>query len=66
MNWIYGRTGSRELYGAYIHGQCADKLRESGWELADNSWFFERYVESRFSKPDEQGKVILDYCIYLK
>jgi hypothetical protein len=64
--WLHGRTSSGELYGEYIHAQCVDKLHEAGWQIADNSWFFERYVESRFVKPDEDGKVILDYCIYLK
>ena len=64
--WLYGRTSNGELYGEYIHRLCVDQLLEAGWDPAEASWFFERYVESRFVKPDANGKVILDYCIYLK
>ncbi|MDF2485553.1 MAG: hypothetical protein K0R46_1721 [Herbinix sp.] len=63
--WLYGNSKSGDLYGEYNHGICVGKLMEAGWQIAENSWFFERYVESRFVVPDEQGKVILDYCIYL-
>ncbi len=29
-------------------------------------WFFERYVDPRFTKPDPQGNQILDICHYVK
>ncbi|MBP1756623.1 MAG: hypothetical protein H6Q59_3021 [Firmicutes bacterium] len=64
--WLHGRAASGELYGEHIHVLCVNKFMEAGWQIADNSWFFERYVNPRFSKPDEEGKVILDYCVYLK
>lgn len=28
-------------------------------------WIFERYHTPRFTKPDENGYVIMDYCIYV-
>lgn len=31
-----------------------------------DSWYFERFVCPRYTEPDEFGKVIMDYCIYLK
>jgi hypothetical protein len=64
--WIYGQANNGELYGEYMHFQCIEKLKAAGWKIADASWFFERYVSHRFTEPDEFGKVILDYCIYLK
>lgn len=64
--WLYGRRNSGELYGEYLHDLCIQKLLETGWEIAENSWFFERHVDSRFLRPDEKGKVVIDYCIYLK
>jgi hypothetical protein len=63
--WIYGRAETGELYSQDIHDACIAKVREAGWLPADNAWFFERYNCPRFTTPDETGKVILDYCVYL-
>jgi hypothetical protein len=64
--WIYGRADNGELYGMEPHNMCISKIKETGWQIAEDSWFFERYNCPRFTAPDEKGKVILDYCIYLK
>lgn len=64
--WIYGREDNGELYGEDAHNMCMSKIKEAGWQLADNTWFFERYNCPRFTTPDENGKVILDYCCYVK
>jgi predicted transcriptional regulator YdeE len=64
--WIYGREDNGELYGEKPHNMCMSKIKEAGWQLADEPWFFERYNCPRFTRPDENGNVILDYCIYLK
>ena len=64
--WIYGQEDNGELYGQEPHNMCVSKIVEEGWQLAKDPWFFERYNCSRFTKPDDTGKVILDYCIYLK
>ncbi|NMA82638.1 MAG: GyrI-like domain-containing protein [Epulopiscium sp.] len=63
--WIYGREDNGELYGEEPHNMCVSKMIEAGWQVAKGSWFFERYNCPRFTTPDEKGKVILDYCIYL-
>lgn len=63
--WIYGRAESGELYGQGVHDACVAKIRDEGWQLADNGWFFERYNCRRFTTPDETSNVILDYCMYL-
>ena len=42
-----------------------DLMKEKGWKIAKNTWFFERYDSSRFTIPDENGEIILDYGVYL-
>ncbi|HHY83353.1 MAG TPA: GyrI-like domain-containing protein [Clostridiales bacterium] len=64
--WVYGREDNGEIYGEQPHNMCLEKIKESGWELADYPWFIERYNCPRFTTPDEKGNVILDYCAYLK
>lgn len=64
--WIHGREDNGEIYGQEPHNMCMSKIIEGGWQLAENACFFERYNCPRFTTPDENGKVILDYCAYLK
>ncbi|MDD2481725.1 MAG: GyrI-like domain-containing protein [Lutispora sp.] len=64
--WIRGREDNGEIYGQEPHEMCISKIKEAGWQLSEDPWFIERYNCPRFTTPDEKGKVILDYCIYLK
>lgn len=64
--WLYGREDTGELYGFDAHNQSLEKIQEQGWQIDYNPWYIERYNCPRFTTPDENGKVILDYCIYLK
>jgi hypothetical protein len=64
--WIYGCEDNGEIYGQEPHNMCTSKIIEAGWRFEEDSWFFERYNCPRFTTPDENGKVILDYSIYLK
>lgn len=70
--WIYGSEQGDNIYG--MHDACIEKLRENGMdkyrsdfqgEYENWCWFFERYNCPRFTTPDENGKVILDYGVYL-
>ena len=63
--WLYGSSRNGELYGEHVHHQCVKELSQRGWGIAKNSWFFECFHKQRFYEPDEAGKIILDYCIYL-
>lgn len=63
--WLYGKDNG-ELFGMEPHKRCMAKIAEQGWSLGENPWFFERYHPVRFTTPDEQGNVILDYGVYLK
>ena len=64
--WIYGRQDTGELYGQEAHEMCMARIKEAGWSIADNPWFFELYNCPRFTTPDEEGNVILDYGVYLR
>ena len=65
--WIKGK----EDEGIYdMHDACMSKFQENGmgnFKHDDNNraCFFERYNCPRFTAPDENGEVILDYGIYL-
>jgi predicted transcriptional regulator YdeE len=64
--WLHGSEG--EVYGQ--EEQCMKKLEEEGYKVAndykDGFWVFERYGCPRFTTPDENGKIILDICWYIK
>lgn len=63
--YIYGREDNGELYGMDAHNVCMREIAAEGWTLQNDPWFFERYNCPRFTTPDEHGKVILDYCVYI-
>lgn len=72
--WIYGNSNNGELYGQEPHNRCMAKLQENQMShFRDDCkgpeekwwWFFERYNHPRFTTPDDQGNVILDYGMYL-
>lgn len=64
--WLHGSVP--EVYGK--ERKCAEKLSEEGYEIIQDEkgawWFFERYGCPRFTNPDENGKVILDICHFVK
>ena len=59
--YLYGREDSVDLYG--MHDACMAEWKKNGWN--PNGWYMERYNCPRFTTPDEQGNVILDYCATL-
>lgn len=70
--WIYGKEKNDNIYG--MHEECMKKLKENGmgdfrsdFNGSDDKWywFFERYNCPRFTTPDENGKIILDYGMYI-
>lgn len=71
--WIHGKTRNDNIYG--MHDACMEKLKENGMgRFRDDFngpgdkwyWFFERYNCPRFTNPDENGNVILDYGMYIR
>ena len=63
--WIHGKPDG-ELYGEEVHNMCLAAIQQAGWQIADEPWFFELYNCPRFTTPDQDGKVILDYGVCLK
>lgn len=63
--FLYGRDGSSDLFGMDAHNACVAAWQSQGWTPAPDAWFLERYNCPRYTTPDEQGNVILDYCVYL-
>lgn len=56
-----------ELYA--LEGECFKRIKESNLTIINEKGFsyaFERYNCCRFTKPDENNEVILDYCILVK
>lgn len=66
VTWVHGTVP--DIYGK--EEECAQKLTEEGYEIVtDDSgawWFFERYGCPRFTQADEDGKVVLDICHFVK
>lgn len=64
--WIYGKES--EVFG--IESECAKKISDAGMEIVadgnDAVWSFERYGCPRFTTPDENGNIILDFCYFVK
>lgn len=65
--WIKGKENDG-IYG--MHDACIAKLMENGIDKFKSDdenrfYFFERYNCPRFTQAAEDGKIILDYCIYL-
>ena len=58
--WVHGKE--EEIF--CNEGMCGEKLENAGYKLGD--WCMERYCCPRYTTPDENGKIVLDICFYLK
>jgi len=63
--WLRGREETGELYGCEPYHMCVREVGAQGWAVDPKGWFFERYNCPRFTDPDSEGRVVLDYCFYL-
>lgn len=61
--WKKGDEHSGELYGLESHNLALAELERYGWKRVEDDWCFERYNCPRFTAPDMEGRVILDYGI---
>lgn len=53
-----------ELYS--MHEECLKAFKNAGYDIPEDTWYIERYACPRFTEPDENGEVILDYIVYDK
>lgn len=66
VGYIYGTETNGEIYGEQAVRLFYEELKKSGRKPIIGGWEFERYNCPRFTEPDENGNVILDYCTYLQ
>ena len=64
--YLYGNEYSKDFYTMETHNMCLDKLKILDLNRYEDHWCFERYQCPRFTSPDENGNVILDYGISIK
>lgn len=61
--WLRDRENSPELTGLPAHNRCLEAMARQSYVRREDDWCFERYQCPRYTTPDEEGRVILDYGI---
>ena len=61
--YLQDKEGSAAFYTPETHTLCLEALTANGLRPKETGWCFERYNCPRFTAPDENGDVILDYGI---
>jgi len=61
--YLYDKENSADFFTMDTHNMCLEKLKSQGFKRKEDDWCFERYNCPRFTTPDENGNVILDYGI---
>lgn len=61
--YLYDKEGSSDFYTMETHNRCLEELKKLGLKRKEDDWCFERYNCPRFTTPDANGNVILDYGI---
>ena len=64
--YLRGPEGSGDFYTPATHQQCLDLIAGRGLIRREGDWCFERYNCPRFTTPDDQGRVVLDYGIAIE
>lgn len=64
--YLYDKEGSGDFYTMETHEECLEELKSHGFKRKEDDWCFERYNCPRFTTPDEEGNVILDYGISIE
>ena len=64
--YLYGNADNGELFGPEPHNLCLADLKARGLKRKEDDWCFERCNCPRFTTPDTQGNVILDYAVAIE
>ena len=64
--YLYGRENSSEFYSMETHNMCLEELKAHNLIRKEDDWCFERYNCPRFTTPDANGNVILDYAVSIE
>lgn len=69
--WLRGYRETGELFTPQARSLCLSQIREVGYAMKLDfdgepcKWTFESYNQQRFFMPDDDGKVVMDYCVYV-
>ncbi len=69
--WLRGYRENGELYTPAVRNLCVSQIREAGYAIKLDfdgepcKWTFERYHQRRFFMPDDEGRITMDYCVYI-
>jgi len=61
--YLYDKENSSDFYTMETHGMCLEMLKNHSLKRKEDDWCLERYNCPRFTAPDKEGNVILDYAI---
>lgn len=64
--YLQAKEGSGDFYTMETHQACLDALAERGYTRSEGDWCFERCNCPRYTTPDENGNVVLDYGIAIE
>lgn len=64
--YLYDKENSGEFFTMDTHNMCLEALAAHGFKRKEDDWCFERYNCPRFTTPDEDGNVILDYAVAIE
>lgn len=64
--YLRDKPESPELFGLAAHNRCLEELRGQGMTRKEDDWCFERYQCPRYTTPDAEGNIILDYGIAIE
>ncbi len=69
--WVCGYRETGELFAPAARNLCLTRIREAGYAMKLDfdgepcKWTFERYNNRRFFMPDDEGRITMDYCVYV-
>ena len=64
--YLQDKEGSGDFYTMKTHNLCLEKLKSLEFKRKEDDWCFERYNCPRYTMPDNNGNVILDYGISIE
>lgn len=64
--YLKDKEGSGDFYTQATHEACLAALKQQDYTRSEGDWCFERCNCPRFTTPDAEGMVILDYGIAIE
>ena len=64
--YLQDKEGSGDFYTMETHNLCLEKLKSLEFKRKEDEWCFERYNCPRYTMPDNNGNIILDYGISIE